>query len=58
MSKDKLTRGENKNKKVFIPGAIKETLLPMFKDVSDLELIEKFSQEQTQNIHELLIGAM
>ena len=58
MSKDKLTRGENENKKVSIPGAIKETLLPMFKDVSDLELIEKFSQEQTQNIHELLNGAM
>lgn len=47
MSKDKLTRGENRYKKVSLPQVIKQTLLPMFKDLRDLELIEKISHGQT-----------
>ena len=47
MSKDKLTRGENRYKKVSLRKAIDETLLPMFKDLHDLELIEKISHGQT-----------
>ena len=46
MSKDKLTRGENRYKKVSLRKAIKETL-PMFKDLHDLELIEKIFHGQT-----------
>ena len=52
--KDKLT-GENKcNGKVSIPKAIKETLLPIFKDLSDPQLLVKCLHAQTQNVNELL----
>ena len=54
--KDKLT-GENKYKeKVSIPKAIKETLLPIFKDPSDPQLLENCLHGQTQNVNESLNG--
>ena len=37
-----------------IPNAIKETLLPIFKDLSDPELLEKCLHGQTQNVNESL----
>ena len=53
---DKLT-GENKYKeKVSIPKAIKETLLRIFKDLSDPQLLEKCLHGQTQNVNESLNG--
>ena len=52
--KDKLT-GENKYKeKVSIPKAIKETLLPIFKDLSDPQFFEKHLHGQTQNVNKSL----
>ena len=52
--KDKMT-GENKyKKKVFIPSAIKETLSPIFKDLSGPELLENSLHGQTQNVNDSL----
>ena len=49
--------GENKYKeKVSIPKVIKETLLPIFKDLSDPQLLEKCRHGQTQNVNESLNG--
>ena len=49
--------GENKYKeKVSIPKAIKETLLPIFKDLSDPQLLEKCLHGQAQNINDSLNG--
>ena len=47
--------GENKYKeKVSIPKAVKETLLPICKDLSDPQLLEKCLDGQTQNVNESL----
>ena len=49
--------GNNRYKeKVSTPKAIKETLLPIFKDLSDLQLLEKCLHGQTQNVNESLNG--
>ena len=54
--KDKLT-GENEYKeKVSIPKAIKERLLPIFKDLCDPQLLEKCFHGQNQNVNESLNG--
>ena len=54
--KDKLTGEKKYQEKVPIPKAIKETVLLIFKDLTDPEFLEKCLHGQTGNINELLNG--